>query len=88
MKKIPKGKVTSYKILAEKLDTKAYRAVGQACHRNPYWPTVPCHRVIKNDGSIGGFGGGTRKKIELLKKEGIKIRKNSIIDFKKHLFKF
>ena len=57
LKKVPKGKVTTYKALAEKLGTKAYRAVGQAMRCNPYAPKVPCHRVVKSDGSIGGFQG-------------------------------
>ena len=45
-KKIPKGKVTTYKLIAQKLKTKAYRAVGQALKRNPHAPKVPCHRVV------------------------------------------
>ncbi len=88
MKKIPKGKVTTYKILAEKLNTKAYRAVGNACHNNPYAPQVPCHRVINTNEKVGGFATGTKNKIELLEKEGIKIKDNKIIDFKKVLHKF
>ena len=51
------------------------RAVGQALKRNPYAPIVPCHRVIHTDGRIGGYAGvrDSKKKIKLLKKEGIKI---------------
>ena len=93
LKKIPKGKVTTYKILAEKLGTKAYRAVGQAMRRNPNAPNVPCHRVINSDGSIGGYMGKKnenskeiKKKISLLKKEGVKI-KNNKIELKKYFFK-
>ena len=72
-KKIPKGKVSTYKILAEKLNTKAYRAVGQALKRNPFAPNVPCHRVIASDGSLHGYEGilNNNKKVNLLKKEGI-----------------
>ncbi len=88
MKEIPKGKVTTYKILAEKLNTKAYRAVGNACHNNPYFPEVPCHRVINSNGEIGGFASGAENKIKLLEKEGIKIKNGKIIDFKKLLYKF
>ena len=84
-KKVPKGKVTTYKILAEKLNVKAYRAVGNALNKNPYAPRVPCHRVIKSTGEIGGFASGTRNKIKLLRKEGIKIEKGKI-NFEKYGF--
>ena len=87
-KKVPKGRVTTYKILAEKAGTKAYRAVGQAMKNNPYAPVVPCHRVVSSDGSIGGFSGGIKKKIALLKKEGVEVRNNKIVDFEKKLFRF
>ncbi len=76
VKKIPKGKVTNYKTIAERLKTSP-RAVGQALKRNPYFPKVPCHRVIMSNGKIGGFNGNSpkniKKKITLLKEEGIKI---------------
>ncbi len=90
LKKVPKGKVTTYKALAEALDTKAYRAVGQAMRCNPYAPKVPCHRVVSSDGRIGGFMGSinpdskeVKKKIKLLRKEGVKVRGNKI-DLKKY----
>jgi len=57
LKDVPMGKVTTYKALGEKLGTKAYRAVGQALKNNPYAPEAPCHRVVRSDGSIGGFMG-------------------------------
>lgn len=79
--KIPKGKVSTYRELAHKLGTKAYRAVGNAMNKNPYAPEVPCHRVIASDGTIGGFASGTKKKIALLKSEGVEI-KNGYIDQK------
>ena len=94
LKKVPKGKVTTYKALAEALGTKAYRAVGQSMRCNPYAPKVPCHRVISSDGSIGGFMGTknprskeVRKKIMMLKMEGVEV-KNSLIDMNKFLFRF
>jgi len=83
IKEVPKGKVTTYKAIAEKLGTKAYRAVGQACNKNPYWPQVPCHRVVCADGSVGGFARGVREKIALLHKEGIIIKGNHIQKFRK-----
>ena len=73
LKKIPKGKVKTYKEVAIGISmAKAARAVANACARNPYAPNVPCHRVIRSDGSLGGFSapGGTKAKRKLLKKEG------------------
>ncbi len=87
-RKVPKGRVTTYKILAEKLGTKAYRAVGTAMNKNPYAPKVPCHRVVNSDGNVGGFASGVRKKIRMLEKEGVKIRKNKILNFEKVLYRF
>ncbi|HOF44343.1 MAG TPA: MGMT family protein [Candidatus Pacearchaeota archaeon] len=86
--KIPKGKVTTYKEIARKLNSKAYRAVGNAMNKNPYAPKVPCHRVVKSNGEVGGFAFGVKKKIEMLKKEGVYIDKNNKIDLKEYLFKF
>lgn len=93
MEKIPKGKVTTYGLIARKLNTNAYRAVGNACRENPYAPRVPCHRVVKSDGTVGGFGGKTsgktiEKKIQLLRKEGVEVRNRKIVDFEKVLFRF
>lgn len=87
LKKVPKGKVTTYREIAKALKSKAYRAVGNAMHKNPHAPRVPCHRVVKSDGNIGRFASGTKKKIQLLKKEGIEIKKGKI-DLKKYLYKF
>ena len=94
LKKVPKGKITTYKILAEALDTKAYRAVSQAMRNNPYAPEVPCHRVVSSDGKIGGFSGTMdiesaeiKRKIKMLQSEGIKIKNSSIVDFEKVLVK-
>ena len=73
LKRIPKGKVKTYKEVAIAINMpKAARAVANACATNPYAPNVPCHRVIKSDGSLGGFSspGGTKTKKKLLKKEG------------------
>lgn len=76
--KIPAGKVTTYKIVAAALGSKAYRAVGQAMKRNPNAPEVPCHRVVNSDGKIGGYRGGTRMKAALLKSEGLPIKRGRI----------
>jgi len=89
-KKIPKGKVTTYKEIGKALKRKGqvYRAVGRALHSNKTPIVIPCHRVVASDGSIGGYSRGIKKKINLLEKEGIQIKNNKIIDFKKKLFKF
>ena len=87
-KKIPKGKVTTYKIIARKLNTKAYRAVGNALNKNNNPITIPCHRIVKSNGEIGGYSKGIHAKINLLKKERIKIENNKIQSFKERLFKF
>ena len=81
-KKIPQGKVTSYSAIAKKLKSSP-RAVGQALRVNPFAPVVPCHRVIKSDGSIGGFSGEIKgkpieRKIALLRKEGVEVKQNRI----------
>jgi len=93
MTTIPKGKVTTYRLIAKKLDTKAYRAVGNACRNNPYAPRVPCHRVVKSDGTIGGFAGKmsgktVQRKAELLRKEGVQVKDGRIVNFERTLFKF
>ena len=73
LKTIPKGKVKTYKEVAIgiKMPNSA-RAVANACAKNPYSPKVPCHRVIRSDGTLGGFSapGGIKKKKKMLKKEG------------------
>ena len=88
-KKIPKGKVTTYKRIAKKLRTNAYRAVGSALRHNEHIK-IPCHRVVNSGGSVGGYSGvkNSKKKIQLLKKEGIEIKNNKIENFKKVLFRF
>ena len=75
-RKIPKGRVTTYGEIARVLNTKGFQAIGQALKCNPYAPHVPCHRVVKSTGSIGGFKGKkagkeTEEKIKLLEKEGV-----------------
>ena len=73
LKKIPKGKVKSYKQVAIAINhPKSARAVANACGKNPYSPRIPCHRVIRSNGKLGGFSvpGGSKLKRKLLKKEG------------------
>ncbi len=70
VKQIPKGKVLTYKEVAEKIGSPAaFRAVGNALNKN-YNPAILCHRVVRSDGGTGGYNRGAGKKAELLKKEG------------------
>ena len=88
LSQIPKGKISTYKQIAKILKTKAYRAVGNAMANNPKPIFVPCHRIIKSNGLIGGYALGTKKKISLLENEGITIKKGKIIDFEKYIHLF
>lgn len=78
--KIPKGKVTTYQLLAKAVGrSRAFRAVANALAKNPQLTKIPCHRVIKSNGKIGGYRLGIKKKLSLLKKEGIKFQANKKI---------
>lgn len=73
---VPVGKVTTYAALAESIGCSSPRAVGQALRSNPFAPDIPCHRVVRSDGSIGGFFGSaapapTARKTALLADEGV-----------------
>jgi methylated-DNA-[protein]-cysteine S-methyltransferase len=73
VKKIPKGEVRSYGWVAWQIGIPgASRAVGNALNKNPYAPEVPCHRVIRSNGTLGGFASESKKKRELLLSEGYK----------------
>jgi len=86
---VPKGKITTYKYLAEALGTKAYRAVGNAMNKNPYpRDLVPCHRVVNSDGRLGGYAGKTSEKIARLHDEGVEVFDGLIVDFKNKLHTF
>ena len=68
--KIPIGQTRSYQWVAKKIGKpKAVRAVGQALKKNPFPLIIPCHRVVREDGSLGGYAGGTKKKEMLLRLE-------------------
>tara|TARA_Y100001970_G_scaffold213666_1_gene261225 strand:- start:157 stop:432 length:276 start_codon:yes stop_codon:yes gene_type:complete len=76
LKKIPLGSVKTYSQVAKGIRRPlAVRAVANAIGKNPYSPKIPCHRVIRSDGSIGGYSGkgGVKTKKLLLKKEGIML---------------
>jgi len=76
LRKIPRGSVKTYAQVAKDIGYPlAVRAVANAIGKNPYAPKIPCHRVIRSDGSLGGYSGkgGVKTKRFLLKKEGIKL---------------
>ena len=76
LSKIPKGEVRTYKQIAKSIGKpKSSRAVANACAKNHYPIVIPCHRVIRSDGTVGGYSGegGVKLKKELLKKEGVRL---------------
>lgn len=85
--KVPRGKVTTYKELARALgNPKAYRAVGNALAANPRQLKIPCHRVVRSDGGIGGYKLGVQRKTELLIRESVRVEDGKV-DLRK-LFRF
>ena len=76
IKTIPKGHVKTYKDVANGIKSpKSARAVANACGKNPYAPKIPCHRVIRSDGALGGYSGrgGIKTKQRLLRSEKVDI---------------
>lgn len=88
LKKIPPGKITTYKEVAHAMGTKGYRFVGQLLNKNPHPDEFPCYKVVNSDGKLGGFALGNENKIERLKKDGIKVKDGKIVEFKKQLYQF
>ena len=81
---IPKGRVSTYGEIARAAGSpKAARAVGNLMGKNPFSPIVPCHRVVKSKGEIGGFATGTAEKEKMLKSEGIRVKGHKIENFNK-----
>jgi methylated-DNA-[protein]-cysteine S-methyltransferase len=79
-RRIPYGEVRSYAWLAEAAgNPAASRAAGRAMSRNPLPLVIPCHRVVRADGALGGFGGGARMKRDLLELEGIRVVRGQVI---------
>lgn len=87
-RRIPRGRVATYKAVARAAaNPRAFRAVGNALNKNPYAPKVPCHRVVKSSGALGGFASGCAKKAKMLRVEGVKI-KNGRIDLRRFGYRF
>jgi len=85
VRRIPKGKVTTYKLLASQIGCGSCQAVGQALRGNPFAPEVPCHRVIATDLTIGGFAGMTsgpeiQRKLDLLEAEEVSFINGHLAD--------
>ena len=88
LKQIPEGKVTTYKEMANALNSKAWRAVGSAMAKNKNLFVIPCHRVVRSDGSVGQYALGGDKKIELLISEGVVVRNGKVVSLGKFMHKF
>ena len=89
LKEVPRGRVTTYGELAKAAGRpRAARAAGNAVHKNPWAPKVPCHRVVLSSGRLGGYARGPGKKKILLSQEGISVINNRIKNFNLILYKF
>ena len=85
---VPLGMVTTYGELARAVGLKnGQRVIGRIMNKNPYPVIVPCHRVIKSNGKIGGYAWGEKIKTNMLSKEGVKIKNGKIIDLEM-IYKF
>ena len=86
---MPHGKITTYKELSKSVGLEnGQRLVGQIMKKNPFPVIIPCHRVIKSNGDIGGYLFGIDIKKNMLRKEGICITKNKIDNFEEVFFTF
>jgi len=79
-KRIPRGRVATYRAVAEAIGKPyAVRAVGNALNKNPF-TSIPCHRVVRSDGTVGGYARGIKTKIKILRREGVKIYQSGLIN--------
>ena len=86
---VPKGKITTYGELAKAVGLKnGQRAVGKIMNKNPYPVIIPCHRVVKSDGKVGGYAYGEEIKSDMLTREGIEIRNGKILDLENRIYRF
>lgn len=87
--KVPKGKVTTYGELAKAAGiANGQRAVGRIMNKNPFPVIIPCHRVVKSDGKIGGYFYGQDVKSKMLSTEGVMIKNGKIQNWEKSVFRF
>jgi len=88
LKRVPPGMVITYAGLAEMIGRpRAHRAVGSAMNKNPFAPEIPCHRVVKSNGELGGFADDISVKIKRLHEEGVLVCGNKVVDFEKVRFR-
>ena len=86
---VPKGKITTYGELAKAVGLKnGQRVVGKIMNKNPYPVIIPCHRVVKSDGKVGGYAYGEEIKSDMLIREGIIIKNGKIFDLENNLYRF
>ena len=86
---VPKGKITTYGELAKAVGLKnGQRAVGKIMNKNPYPVIIPCHRVVKSDGKIGGYAYGEEIKSDMLTREGIVIKNGKILNLENKIYRF
>ena len=86
---VPKGKITTYGELAKAVGFKnGQRAVGKIMNKNPYPVIIPCHRVVKSDGKVGGYAYGEEIKSDMLTREGIVIKNGKILDLENTIYRF
>ncbi len=89
LSKIPSGKVSTYGDIARAIGhPKAARAIGRIIANNPNPISIPCHRVVKSNGEIGGFAYGEQMKREILEKEGIKFQDRIVENFQEQRLSF
>jgi len=89
IRQVPRGRLATYGQVARVLGRPgAARAVGNALHKNPWAPDIPCHRIIKANGDIGGYVQGRQVKTSLLASEGINIKDGQVINFNRYLIHF
>lgn len=86
--KVPRGKVTTYREIAHAMNMRGYRFVGQLLNKNPHPEKVPCYKVVRSSGEIGGFALGQAEKIRRLKADGIDIKEGRVVDFAQKLHVF
>ena len=86
---VPEGKITTYGELSKAVGLKnGQRVIGQIMKKNQFPVIIPCHRVVKSDGKIGGYAYGNQVKSKMLSLEGIQIHDGKIQDFKKKMYRF
>jgi O-6-methylguanine DNA methyltransferase len=86
--RIPEGKVTTYKEISNTMGTKGYRYIGQLLGKNPEPDKYPCYKVVCSNGSLGGYSGGIKNKVQRLRNDGIVIKNGKVFNFERVLFKF